>query len=198
MIPKAEVGECRGIALLEIIYKLISLIINGPGRLISSVNFDDAMHSNLPRRGTGTAITKAKLLAQLRGRIDEPLFMVFVDLLNKAYYLLERERAMRILARYGVGANIRCIINLIWQRDTMVPPQAGYFGKPFEAKRGVRVVDTMSPMIFNITVDTVICHWRHVHHPDDIKELALFFADDGILTDMTQVRVQASLDIIIQ
>jgi len=112
LIPKAEVGECRGIALLEIIYKLISLIINGPGRLISSVNFDDAMHSNLPRRGTGTAITKAKLLAQLRGRIDEPLFMVFVDL-NKAYYSLEREQAMRILARYGVGANIRCIVNLI-------------------------------------------------------------------------------------
>jgi len=125
LIPKADVGEYRGIALLEIIYNLILLIING--RLIGAVNFDDSMHSNLPRRGTSTAITEAKLLAQLRGRIDEPLFMVFVDL-KKASYSLDRAQAMRILAGYGVGVNIRRIINLIWQGDTMVPRQAGYLG----------------------------------------------------------------------
>jgi len=86
--------------------------------------------------------------------------MVFVDL-KKAYYSLDREQAMCILERYGVGANIRCIIRLIWQGDTMVPRQAGYFGKPFGASRGVRVGDTMSPTIFNIMVDPVIRHWRH-------------------------------------
>jgi len=37
---------------------------------------------------------EAKLLAQLRCRIDEPLFMVFVGL-KKAYYSLDREQAMR-------------------------------------------------------------------------------------------------------
>ena len=146
------------------------------------------MHGNLPWRGTGTAIMEAKLLAQLRCRIDEPLFMVFVDL-KKAYYSLDREQAMRILERYGVGANIRRIIRLIWQGDTMVPRQAGYFGKPFEARRGVRVGDTMSPTIFNIMVDAVIRNWRHEHRPDDIEELAL-------LTGTSQERVQASLDII--
>jgi len=46
--------------------------------------------------------------------------MVFVDL-KKAYYSLDREQAMHILERYGVGANIRRIICLIWQGDTMVP-----------------------------------------------------------------------------
>jgi len=193
LIPKADAGEYRGIALLEIIYKLISSIINI--RLIKTVKFDDAMHGNLPRRGTCTAIMEAKLLAQLRCRIDEPLFMVFVDL-KKAYYSLDREQAMRILERYGVGANIRRIIRLIWQGDTMVPRQAGYFGKPFEARRGVCVGDTMSPTIFNIMVDAVIRNWRHEHQPDDIEELTLFFADDGMMTGTTQERVQASLDII--
>ena len=103
---------------------------------------------------------------------------------------------MRILERYGVGVNIRRIIRLIWQGDTMVPRQAGYFGKPFEARRGVRVGDTMSPTIFNIMVDAVIRHWRHEHQPDDIEELVLFFADDGMMTGTSQERVQASLDII--
>jgi len=80
----------------------------------------------------------------------------------------------------------------------MVPRQAGYFGKPFEARRGVRVGDTMSPTIFNIMVDAVIHNWKHEHRPDDIEELALFFADDGMMTGTTQERVQASLDIITQ
>ena len=54
----------------------------------------------------------------------------------------------------------------------------------------------MSPTIFNIMVDAVIRHWRHVHRPDLIEELALFFADDGMLTGTSKERVQASLDII--
>ena len=66
LIPKADVGEYRGIALLEIIYKLISLIING--RLIGAVNFDDSMHGNLPQRGTGTAIMEAKCPTERQDR----------------------------------------------------------------------------------------------------------------------------------
>ena len=52
LIPKSKAGEFRGIALLKIIYKLISSIINQ--RLFRE------------KRGTGTAIMEAKLLAQLR------------------------------------------------------------------------------------------------------------------------------------
>ena len=84
--------------------------------------------------GGAPALMEAKLLAQLRCRIDKPRFMVFADL-NKAYYSLDREQVMRILEKYGVGANICRIIDLIWQGDTMVPQQAGYYASPLEAKR---------------------------------------------------------------
>ena len=107
---------------------------------------------------------EAKLLSQLRCRIDEPLYMVFIDL-KKAFYSLDRERAMRILELYGVGENLRRIIRTVWAGDTMVPRQAGYFGKPFLAERGVRVGDNMSPTIFNIVIDAVVHHWEHVHEP---------------------------------
>lgn len=135
LILKADAGEYLGIALLEIIYKLISSIINI--RLIHMVKFDDSMHGNLPGQSTaGTVIMEAKLLAHLRCRIDEPLFMVFVDL-KKAYYLLDREQAMCILEEYGFGVSICRIIRLIWQGDTRIPRKAGYYGTPFEAKRGL-------------------------------------------------------------
>jgi len=34
------------------------------------------------------------------------------------------------------------------------------------------------------------------HQPDDIEDLVLFFADDGMMTGTTQESIQASLDII--
>ena len=40
--------------------------------------------------------------------------------------------------------------------NTMVPKQAGFYGKSFSASRGVRQGDILSPMIFNIVADAVI------------------------------------------
>ena len=42
LIPKAKSGEFRGIALLEVIYKLVSSIINR--RMQVGITFDDAEH----------------------------------------------------------------------------------------------------------------------------------------------------------
>ena len=110
---------------------------------------------------------------------------MLVDL-KKAYYLLDRVRAMQILEGYGVGANIRHIISLIWQGDTLVPRQAGYYGKAlFKAKRGVHVGDVMSPTVFKIVVDVVVRHWKHTHSPVEFEEeLALFYADDEFVSEM--------------
>ena len=141
LILKDKAGEFRGIALLEIIYKLISSIINR--RLSEMIVLDDVLHGLRANRGTSTAIMEAKLLAQLRCRLDEPLFMIFIDL-KKAYDTLDRSQAMRILEGYGVGANIRRIIATIWEGDTMVPRQAGYFGRPVKARRGMKQGDSVS------------------------------------------------------
>ena len=149
LIPKSNPGEFRGIALLEVIYKLISSIINA--RLQHSIEFDDAVHGFRKKRGTGTAIMEAKMLMQLHYRLDVPLFMIFIDL-KKAYDTLDRVQAARILKKYGVGPNVIRFINLIWEGDTMVHRQSGYFGRQFRASRGVRQGDISSPVIFNIMV----------------------------------------------
>jgi hypothetical protein len=86
LIPKSVPGQYRGIALLEIIYKLVSSIINR--RLERSIQFHDAIHGFRAGRGTGTAIIEAKLLIQLAQRSTKPLHMVFLDL-TKAYDTLD-------------------------------------------------------------------------------------------------------------
>jgi hypothetical protein len=130
LIPKAF----RGIALLEVIYKLISSIMNT--RLQNAIEFDDAAHGFRPKQGTGTAIIEAKMLMQLHYRLDVPLFMIFIDL-KKVYNTLDRVQAARILKKYEVGPNVIRYINLIWEGDTMVPRQTGDFGQQFRASRGV-------------------------------------------------------------
>ena len=191
LIPKDKPGEFRGIALLEIIYKLISAIINR--RIGSKIKFDDAVHGFRKKRGTGTAIMEAKLLAQMRCRLDEPLFLIFLDL-KKAYDTLNRPQAMRILEKYGVGPKIRRIIQCIWDGDTMVPIQAGYYGNAFHAERGVRQGDIISPLIFNIMVDAVVRNWRHIHNPSGVEDMAVFYADDGMLSGTDAEELQRGLD----
>jgi len=196
LIPKTAQGEYRGIALLEIVYKLVSAIINR--RLADAIQFHDAIHGFRAGRGTGTAIIEVKLLMQLAKRSSKPLYMVFLDL-KKAYDTLDRGRTLEILEGYGVGANLRRIISRIWDGDTMVPKQSGYFGEPFRASRGVRQGDIVSPIIFNIIADAVIRDWEV--RMGDGREMrretkAQFYADDGLLSGEDPTEVQRGLDIL--
>jgi hypothetical protein len=188
LIPKDAPMEFRGIALLETIYKLISCIINT--RLKESIKFHESIHGFRAERGTGTAIIEAKLKMSLAMRGIHPLFLVFLDL-KKAYDTLDREQAIRILIGYGVGPNVIRIIENIWAGDTLVTKQSGYYGEPFQAERGVRQGDILSPMIFNIMVDCVLRAWD-VALPGDRG--SLFYADDGCLYGNNGPLVQKHLD----
>ena len=198
LLPKPD-GDYRGIALLEVIYKLISSIINR--RLVKALSqkLHDGIHGFRTSRGTGTAIMETKLLMQLAQRSNKPLHMIFLDL-KKAYDTLDRDRTMKILEGYGIGENVRWIIQMIWQGDTMVPKQAGFFGRPFRATRGVRQGDIVSPFIFNIVCDAIIREWEMQMNNIDTRQerkesKAQFYADDGLLTGDDAQMVQNALNI---
>jgi hypothetical protein len=131
---------------------------------------------------------------QLAMRSTEPNFMVFLDL-TKAYDTLDRNRTLAILKGYGIGERIQRIIQQIWHMDTMYPKQAGFFGKPFRANRGVRQGDIISPMIFNIIADAVIRHteWTCLNEGKG-SITSLFYADDGLLMGTNEETVQYYLN----
>ena len=167
----------------------MSAVINS--RLRDKISFHDAIHGFRTKRGTGTALIEAKLRMQLTMRTCTPLFMIFLDL-KKAYDTLDRTQAIRILEGYGVGPRLIQIIKNIWEGDTMVPKQAGYFGRPFRAKRGVRQGDILSPMIFNIMMDAVIRYWESEEQEEDRN--VQFYADDGLLCGPEGPELQRALD----
>ena len=42
----------------------------------------------------------------------------------------------------------------------MVAQAVGYYGAPLHGERGVTQGDPLSPAIFNVVVDAVVCHWE--------------------------------------
>jgi hypothetical protein len=65
-------------------------------------------------------------------RTTNPHYLVFLDL-KKAYDTLDRDQTIHILRGYGIGPNKIHFIQKIWDMDTVVPKQAGFYGKQFRA-----------------------------------------------------------------
>jgi hypothetical protein len=146
-------------------------------------------------RGTGTATVEAKLAMQLAKQSGKPYFMVFLDL-KKAYDTLDCKRTLDILKGYGVGNNMSQIISQVWEGYTMIPEQAGYFGKAFKASRGVKQGDITSPMIFNIVEDAVIREYEFLMGPRAETTFAQFYANDGMLHGHIHEDVQFGVDVL--
>jgi hypothetical protein len=187
LLPKPD-GSSRGIGLLEVIWKLLTSIIDG--RLKAAISFHDALHGFRPGRGTTTAIIEAKLFQQLASIQQVPVFEIFLDL-KKAYDTLDRARTLEILERYGVGALTIQLLRRFWDRQLVVAKQGGHFGAAFPATRGVTQGDIVSPTIFNIVVDATVRYWLTLVLDDGSEfeglgrtvqeQLVLFYADDGLL-----------------
>ena len=84
--------------------------------------------------------------------------MIFLDLTN-AYDALDRSRSLDILKGYRVGYRVRRLLREYWDRTTMVARAGGYYRKGFKRGRGVTQGDPLSPIIFNVVLDTVVRHW---------------------------------------
>ena len=100
-------GKYRGIGLVDILWKVFSVVINC--WLKRSVMLHNALHVFRTGRWTGTAIIEANMSQQLVGIAHEPLFQVFLDL-QKAYYLLDWEWCLELLRGYGMGPNLDVIL----------------------------------------------------------------------------------------
>ena len=138
LIPKGK-GEFRGIGLVEVIWKLLTLILH---RRLTAIKLHDVLHGFREGRSTGTATLEAKLLQQLAAMREEVLYVIFLDL-TKAYDALDRSRTLEILKGYGVGDRVRRLLTVYWERTTVVARAGRYYGKGFKGERGVTQGDPL-------------------------------------------------------
>ena len=100
MISKGGGTNFRGIGLAEVLWKVISGIINC--QILSSIQFHYSLHSFRSVIGTGTATLEAKIIQQLIAMGETVLHFIFLNL-RKAYNAMYRDCCLDILAGYGVG-----------------------------------------------------------------------------------------------
>jgi hypothetical protein len=153
LVPKAEAGRYRGIALLESLNKVISSIINR--RVNWGVRFHDGIHGFTKERSCATAILEAKLCMQLARRKGRVYQQIFLDL-SKAYSTLDRERLYLVMEAYGIGPHTMRLLRVLWADSGVVPTQMGCFGKEIKTERGVKQGDIPSPTFFNLVINAVM------------------------------------------
>ena len=65
---------------------------------------------------------------------------------------------MDIIVGYGVGSQTERILRHYWDRLSMVTRAGRDYGNPFKVHLGLTQEDPLSPTIFNMMVDVVICN----------------------------------------
>ena len=152
MLPKGE-GEFKGIRLVEIIWKVFSLIMNN--RLHYDITLHDAPDGCRKSQGIGTDTLEEKLVQQLAGICREPLFQVLLDV-RKSYALLDRTRCMKALKGYGLGTKLRRLLQPFWSDKAVVSKAGRFYGRPFKTGRLLKQGYPVSPAVFNIVVEAVV------------------------------------------
>jgi hypothetical protein len=203
-IPKPSRGFCE-IGLLKVIWKTISSIIDS--RIKEKVKFHPELHGFRPGRGTGSATIESKLCIQLATIHQIPLYAICLDL-HRAYDTLHRGRTLDIMRGYGVGPKVLRLLQNFWDSQRMVVQQGEYHSRHFSVDRGITQGDIPSPTIVNMVVDSIVRYWTAEVLQDQypaingdpgwLEILALFYADDGLLTSQEAQKVQLSTDFLVE
>ena len=109
-----------------------------------------------------------------------------------AYYALDRERYLDILTGYVVvPRNVRLLWRY-WDHLIMVANAGGCYGNPLEGYQGVTQGDLLSPMLFNVVIKALICHWITVVVEGEVgpggfgravqSMVKFFYVDNSLLT----------------
>ena len=116
---------------------------------------------------------------------------IFIDLI-KSYNDIDKDHCLDILSGYGVGPRTLRILQTYWVWIQMASKAGGQYGPVFQSHRRVTQGFPLSPIIFNVDVDTIIRHWTTVvgYSQGGAGQglgksiqtlLALFYADDGLV-----------------
>ena len=93
ILPPKGKGDCWGIGMVEVIFKMITTIINT--LLRTAISLHDAMYGFSQGRGVATYTLEDKMEQRMTGIFHGPLLKVFFDA-KKAYKSLDQTQCTEI------------------------------------------------------------------------------------------------------
>lgn len=175
-------------------WKVVSRFINV--RIQNGIKFHPWVHGFHKQHRTSTSILDLILTTSFEKIQKDPLFTIFLDL-RKSYDSVDRERLLHLLDIYGFGPRIKTIIEDYWKKPKEVVKKGSYYGRVFTPTRGVTQGDIISPILFNIIIDSVVrTISKHINkNPKvSVQSTTIFYSDDGAIFGSDTEEVQQMVD----
>jgi hypothetical protein len=158
LLPKkgdlSDPNSWRGIALLDLLSKIISSIITTRlNNHLSHFNRDD-QNGFTPGRGCADALAALKMSLQTLREHQQDTYVLFLDLV-KAFDSVNREMMMLILEKMGIPSNLIGVINKMYT-DVTIQLDVEKIKAAFLSTSGVKQGDNLAPVLFIYVMQAVL------------------------------------------
>lgn len=199
LIPKkgdlTNVSNWRPITVSSLIMRTFSKIINSR---LSKININLAQKGFRKIDGCGAnALLIQTIIKEHRGRAA-PYHIVTLDL-RKAFDSVSKHSIAQALRRAGVHHRTIEVISDMYDGCTTTIRCAGRSTKSITISRGVKQGDPLSPTLFNLVMDELLCLIDHQNGLPigDQRVAAVAYADDLLIMGPSEIEVQHTLNAVL-
>lgn len=189
---RRKVKNYRGITLLNTGYKVLSLIILKRLERYAEETIGEYQSGFRKGRSTIDHIFVVRQLMEKHYEYAKDLHMVFVDY-KQAYDSVNREKLWEALKTFRIPLKIIKMVQLCNSETYSKVKIGNEVSMAFEIKSGLRQGDAMSPILFNMALESVVREMSNGDAWSPHRGLLLAYADDIIITGNTRTEVQMNL-----
>ena len=203
-IPKSNKNDkrlplsYRGISLLSCIYKLYSSFLNSRlQKYIENNNIlSDEQNGFRESRSCEDHIYVMDTIINTRLSQNQQLFACFIDF-SKAFDLINRDQLMLQILNKKIDGNFYWSLKSLYAHTTSCIKINGELTDFFNITNGVRQGDPLSPTLFSLFIDDLLCELKALNLGINIEGLILTilaYADDLVILTDTEDKMQKLLD----
>uniref|UniRef100_A0A3B5M253 Reverse transcriptase domain-containing protein n=1 Tax=Xiphophorus couchianus TaxID=32473 RepID=A0A3B5M253_9TELE len=203
LIPKVmddeklkELGNWRPITIGSMILRLFSRIMTA--RLARACPLNPRQRGFIAASGCSENLKVLQDLMRHAKKLHRPLAVMFIDI-AKAFDSVSHAHILWVLRHKKVDEHVVGIIQNAYDRCTTSFKSNGESTREISIRVGVKQGDPMSPLLFNLAMDPLICTLEShgVGYSIDTDHVtALAFADDLVLVSESWVGMAANLAIL--
>lgn len=194
---KADCNNYRGITLLNVASKIFSLTLLERLQDALEPHIRNEQAGFRPNKSCIDQINTLRMIIEQTVEWKSPLYLLFVDF-EKAFDRVNRDVIWKILHLNGIPPKLINIIRSMYTNSTCKILHRGKTSNSIPVKSGVRQGCVLSPLLFLLTIDTVMratnssqrgIQWGLTSRLEDLD-----YADDLCLLAHTFIEIQRKLE----